>query len=171
MRDWFSVNQLCPAGDCKCPCPKIDSYQAKRYKPNSIDNPLSMDGFNVSILSARLDSNARSRHNSEQDKMRLIQKLCMSPIQSTTALDELYRRESNDTGIPLNTTNPLKSICSLKTQQEFNGSDTNLTNDNTGPLFSSHAPHKNSEHERLDSETTQTWNMTPGILRFACSLK
>lgn len=139
LRDWFSINQLCPAGDCRCACPKVDNIlnadpHRKTNNQEMLDDSFLINGFNVNILSATVESGLRSRHNSEQDKMRLIRRLYMSPRQSNLALDALYRRGSNDSGITLNIASPLKSICDLKTstQQGFIGSE--FTNENISAM-------------------------------------
>lgn len=188
------MNEQCAAGDCTCSCPKIDNifnagYQAKRSEQDLVDDPFLINGFNVNILSATIDTTGRSRNNSEQDRMRLVRKLCMSPIHSNSALDEFYRRGSTDSGITLNMANPLKSICSLKaaTQQNF-GSNTNLTNENISAMSNRSidlgsqmkAPSINTEQiskqieefrnvstnsnveEEDNSEVTKVWNVTPG---------
>lgn len=188
---------MCPAGDCNCPCPKIDNifnvdYQAKRKEQDLVDDPFLINGFNVDILSATIDPTSRSRHTSEQDKMRLIQKLCMSPVHPSSAFDEFYRRGSNDSGVTLNVANPLKSICSLSSSAQFIGSNQNLTAENISAmsnqsLNNAHASKqledfrninasskedvnnesneqvdRNVDRERTDSELTQIYNMTPG---------
>jgi hypothetical protein len=153
LREWFKMNKLCPAGNCKCSCPRIDNilnvdYQAKRKEQLLVEDPFLINGFNVNILSATIDPCSRSRNNSEQDKLRLIRKLCMSEEQPN-ALEDLCRRGSIDSGITLNTSNPLKSISYLKSIESRTviGSDSNLT----------------KQHGfKEEVEIAQTYNMIPG---------
>lgn len=109
-----------------------------------MEDPFLINGFNVNILSATIDPSSRSRNNSEQDKMRLIRKLCMDADQSNTALEDFYKHGNNDIGIKLNSTNPLKSISYLKSIERREQHDSN----------------DQVEADKL--EIGQTYNMTPG---------
>lgn len=142
LRNWFSVNEVCPAGNCQCACPKIDNdvfssdMKSNNHNQDLPDDPFLLNGFNVSILSATLDSGPRSRHSSEQDKMRLIKRLCLNQVQSNSSVDPFGREENGGSGFPINMANSLRSICALKSesQQGFIGSDLNSTNDHVSAM-------------------------------------
>ncbi|KAI6214630.1 hypothetical protein M3Y94_00291200 [Aphelenchoides besseyi] len=78
LRDWFSLNQLCPAGDCQCACPQIDNLFNANFKPQNIreeefDDPILLNGFAIDTLTATM--NGLGRESDEHEKERLIQTL------------------------------------------------------------------------------------------------
>ncbi|KAI6176496.1 WD repeat-containing protein mio [Aphelenchoides bicaudatus] len=188
LKNWFSVNQLCPAAECRCACPKVDNVFNTDLIRMSIqeksESSFFINGFNVNILSATVETGFRSRHSSEQDKMRLIRRLYRSPRQSSSTLDVLYRRGSNDSGIPLNMANPLKSICALKNsnQQSLIGSESNLisehaSNSTKNINYSSNHIGRQSLEGSASTETKRTpeeasqnsqepqWNILPEAVK------